>query len=177
VPLDQQKGDDSSFFTLAKYIGVIGKPQNEGEKPMAMTAPVIMEPKKLTMTAPVVSTMESMSFVLPFEYTDFSELPKPTDPRVILKEIPKRIIAVKKFSGWFSNEVGLQQLKLLVEALKKDDILDEIELPEETKWSVAQYHPPFTLPFLRRNEIWIDLDPKEKEKIRKFLETIDTKKS
>lgn len=51
-----------SFQSLARYIGVMSKPENVGQKPMAMTVPVLMkftdgsEGQKIPMTAPVVTT-------------------------------------------------------------------------------------------------------------------------
>jgi hypothetical protein len=39
------------------------------------------------------------------------------------------------------------------------------------KWQVAQFHPPFTLPFLRRNEIWIDLKTMDEHANDKFPAT------
>jgi hypothetical protein len=102
--LPGKEGD--GFRTLAKYIGVFGKPENEGSVPMAMTSPVIGEPTKLSMTSPVVDEMGSMSFVLPFSFTKIDQLPVPTDKRITLKEIPRRILAVVSFSGWYSQAEG-----------------------------------------------------------------------
>mmetsp|Transcript_25673 Transcript_25673/g.24531 ORF Transcript_25673/g.24531 Transcript_25673/m.24531 type:complete len:223 (-) Transcript_25673:317-985(-) len=166
--LPGKEGD--GFRTLAKYIGVFGKPENEGSVPMAMTSPVIGEPTKLSMTSPVVDEMGSMSFVLPFSFTKIDQLPVPIDKRISLKEIPRRILAVVSFSGWYSQAEGNKQLNKLKTWLESDKLIPEgsINDANSVKWSVAQYHPPFTLPFLRRNEIWIELDEKN-EAIKKAL--------
>ena len=37
-------GNGDDFRALAKYIGVFGTPENVPKKPMAMTAPVLMDP-------------------------------------------------------------------------------------------------------------------------------------
>ena len=161
------KGDD--FRTLARYIGVFGTPENEPKKALAMTAPVLMDPQsssssggtKMAMTAPVIETDKTMSFVLPFEFQEMKEIPKPTDSQVQIKEANERTVAVDCFSGWYSDSVGQDRFTVLCDKLKKDGILSENEVPN---WSVAQYHPPFTLPFLRRNEIWVDVN-KNKVKI------------
>jgi hypothetical protein len=166
--LPGKEGD--GFRTLAKYIGVFGKPENEGSVPMAMTSPVIGEPTKLSMTSPVVDEMGSMSFVLPFSFTKIDQLPVPTDKRITLKEIPRRILAVVSFSGWYSQAEGNKQLNKLKTWLESDKLIPEGSINDvnSVKWSVAQYHPPFTLPFLRRNEIWIELD-EQSEAIKKAL--------
>jgi DNA gyrase inhibitor GyrI len=118
--------------------------------------------------------MGSMSFVLPFSFTKIDQLPVPTDKRITLREIPKRILAVVSFSGWYSQAEGNNQLKKLKTWLESDKLIPEGSINDENsvKWSVAQYHPPFTLPFLRRNEIWVELDEKNEE-IKKALEGIE----
>jgi len=161
--------DGNDFRALARYIGVFGVPENEPRKPLAMTAPVLMDPtstssssngQKIAMTAPVINTAKTMSFVLPFELKDLNDVPKPRNPRVQIKQSNERTVAVDTFSGWYSDEVGQQRFAALCENLKKDGIIGEDEVPS---WSVAQYHPPYTLPFFRRNEIWVDVN---KDKIR-----------
>jgi hypothetical protein len=77
--------DDSPFMILARYIGVFGTPENEGNEAISMTAPVIKETKssaaKIAMTAPVVMSETSsgekeMSFILPAEFDSYSKIPK-----------------------------------------------------------------------------------------------------
>ena len=159
-------GKSDSFNVLAKYIGVFGVPQNTNKQAMAMTAPVINEPTKMAMTAPVINSKdEVMSFVLPFNLKTLSEIPQPTDGRIRIREVPQRVLAVKKFSGWYSDEEATKQRQELQKALQADELVRDGEAFE---WSVAQYHPPFTLPFMRRNEIWIQLDEK-KEQVKELL--------
>jgi hypothetical protein len=166
---------NDSFSVLAKYIGVFGTPENDKASPMAMTAPVITKPEKISMTAPVVNTKDKMQFVLPFEYTSLDQIPKPTNKRITLRAIPERLIAVTKFSGLYNRNTCMKKLQMLHRQLLTDNFLNNEPLPtsdtsktldaltadsEHTleKWEVSQYHPPFTIPFLRRNEVWVELD-------------------
>jgi len=153
--------DDSGFSILARYIGVFGTPENDGRVPMAMTAPVILRPLKMAMTSPVIQSGQDqlMSFVLPFDIKNVASAPKPSNKRITLREIPSRLLAVRSFSGWYSHDVGKAQFKVLQKDLLDKKLIRQPsgEEEEEASWSTAQYHPPFTLPFLRRNEIWVEL--------------------
>ena len=153
----KSSGNGDDFRTLAKYIGVFGKPENVAAQPMAMTAPVLMDPDEgqtLAMTAPVINTAKTMSFVLPFEFKDLQEIPKPSNEAVTIRACPERVVAVEVFSGWYTDDIGQQHLGGLCEKLRRDGLLSDATEPN---WSVAQYHPPFTIPFLRRNEVWVDV--------------------
>lgn len=166
--------EDNKFRILAKYIGVFGKPENvlgqnvpmtspvvtngqKGGMKMAMTSPVLQsQTQSLAMTSPVLqSEDEAMAFVLPDNIKKVSEAPVPTDKRVTLKEVPARVIATKRFSGWYNRNEGEEQYKALQQELKEHNLLTDDE--DGGGFEVAQYHPPFTLPFLRRNEIWVEL--------------------
>ena len=162
VPMKTLDGGDNAFGVLAKYIGVFGQPANTQGQGMAMTSPVLQDQAKdegqaLAMTSPVLqdSGSSSMSFVLPFEFTAVEQAPTPTDKRVTLGLVPAKIVASVVFPGAFKKEVCHQHFvemrkRLKEEALIGDDIGD-------TDYTIAQYHPPFTLPWFRRNEVWIKL--------------------
>lgn len=162
--------DNNSFGVLAKYIGVFGEPANVSKAPMAMTAPVITVPRseRMAMTSPVISGSggEAMSFVLPFNFKRIQDVPVPTDRRVTIKTIPRRVLAVKKFSGWYSQVEGRKHLEELKSSLAADKIIPDSAA--NVQWSVAQYHPPFTLPFMRRNEIWVELDERS-DRIKQLI--------
>ena len=159
VPNPPGRGNGDGFSVLAKYIGVFGEPANEVKRAMAMTAPVTMvnRPESMAMTAPVTMTSRSgtdyMGFVLPFEIQDLDQAPRPLDSRITLRKVPARLVAVRTYSGWHSDEVARGQYIILKEELKKHGLCDE----HREDYEVSQYHPPFTLPFLRRNEIWCEL--------------------
>lgn len=159
--VDDGPREGGGFTVLAKYIGVFGDPANDSKTAMAMTAPVTMNPKKIE-SGSLVSTTSStqMGFVLPFEYTKLSQLPQPTDPRIRLSAVPSRVIACRTFSGWYTRAAGLGEFRSLQAQLLDSGLIaapkDEAE--EAASYSISQYHPPFTLPFLRRNEVWVVLD-------------------
>ncbi|HNA74731.1 MAG TPA: heme-binding protein [Candidatus Obscuribacter sp.] len=142
---------NNAFKILAGYI--FGK--NKAQKKIAMTAPVVQETsEKIAMTVPVtvekLNMSMTMSFYMPSKYT-LQSLPEPLDKRIKLSQVPPRKFAVLRFSGF---------------ATEGSCVLKEVELKrwmaarklEQTGESMrAFYNPPWTLPFLRRNEIWIPL--------------------
>lgn len=156
----ESKKNSESFSALAKYIGVFGKPENELGNAMAMTSPVVQNAPDsgtaMAMTSPVVTgtTGEYMQFVLPFEFKTIESIPRPLNKKIHIKMIPHRVLAVTKFSGSYNKQVCSEKFDKLLEAAREAKLLDPSATPQ---WSVAQYHPPFTIPFLRRNEVWIEL--------------------
>jgi uncharacterized protein YbjT (DUF2867 family) len=78
-------------------------------------------------------------------------LPKPNNPTIELKEIPKKRFAVIRFSGI----AGEQSLKRYNKEL--EDFLSAKRLSPLSPPIYAFYNPPWTLPFLRRNEVLIEI--------------------
>lgn len=142
---------NNAFKILAGYI--FGK--NKAQKKIAMTAPVVQEnSEKIAMTVPVtvekLNMSMTMSFYMPSKYT-LQSLPEPLDKRIKLSQVPPRKFAVLRFSG-FATE-GNCDLKEV--ELKRWMAARKFEQNGESMR--AFYNPPWTLPFLRRNEIWIPL--------------------
>eukprot|EP01037_Dinobryon_pediforme_P024356 gene24356-26130_t len=156
--------DNSGFGVLARYIGVFGKPENDQKAALAMTAPVITQSNLFDIPAYTMRSTDkqsmTMQFVLPFHLKSINEVPVPINSKVVIRAIPSRIIAVTKFSGAYSPDSCNKQFTKLKSSLVAHKLLRQKaantdETDPTVKWSVAQYHPPFTLPFFRRNEIWI----------------------
>jgi len=94
--------------------------------------------------------MNSMQFVLPSKYT-METVPKPTDPRVTVKEVPGKKVGVHMFNGSWSDD----QVKAKAAVLK-----EKLEAAGHTtvgNYSSAFYNAPFTIPYFRRNEVWYEL--------------------
>ena len=110
--------------------------------------------QKIAMTAPVQETLVEdepvMSFTMPGAYS-LDELPAPADERVTLVEVPGRTVAVVSFSGWATaSKVERKTEKLL-------RTLDGYAIEVVGAPSLNQYNPPWTLPFMRRNEIMVEI--------------------
>ncbi|KAK7378798.1 hypothetical protein VNO80_04246 [Phaseolus coccineus] len=153
-------GASQSFNVLAEYL--FGK--NTKNEKMEMTTPVFTSKNqsdgiKMDMTTPVLTTKIEdqdkwrMSFVMPSKYG--ANLPLPKDSSVTIKEVPRKIVAVVSFSGFVNDEEIKQRELKLREALKSDN---QFKIKEGTSIEVAQYNPPFTLPFQRRNEIALEVE-------------------
>ncbi|KAG8466621.1 hypothetical protein KFE25_008000 [Diacronema lutheri] len=158
------------FFALAKYIGVFGEAQNAkpsggASEAIAMTAPVLMgeAPEKVAMTAPVLvgeavsrgAGARFMRFVLPCELT-LATAPRPTNPAVQLVEVPAKHVAALRFSGRLTaRNVDLNGARL-VDAIAVDGALTPTSSAARP-WYAGGFNPPWTLPFLRTNEVYVDV--------------------
>ena len=155
VPGPASEAGNQGFSLLGGYI--FGK--NKGERKLEMTVPVTQTPVaappvKLEMTAPVTQAATPggflVQFVMPKGYT-LATLPVPLDERVKLREVPGNRVAVIRFSGSWSQSTYEEQLQKLRSALAAAGMATT----GEAVWS--RYNGPFSLPFLRRNEIWLNL--------------------
>ena len=147
------EGDNGAFRRLFGYIS--GKNASKGD--IAMTAPVITPPpERVAMTTPVTTQRlpdgVTMQFVLPAKYT-LATAPQPTDPAVRLRAIPAGRVAVWRFSGSASDRKVAEVTTLLRAAI------DKAGLTATGEPIVARYNAPFVPPFLRRNEVWLNVAP------------------
>ncbi|GBG89810.1 hypothetical protein CBR_g49661 [Chara braunii] len=94
----------------------------------------------------------SMMFILPSKYTSLDMVPKPTDPRVTIVELPRRKLAVIRFSGIARKEVSQEKEEQLLQAVAKAGF------KVAGKPSLMLYNPPFTLPMFRTNEVSVAVE-------------------
>ena len=146
---------NEGFRRLFKYI----TGSNTSEVDIAMTAPVQMSMdgsgQKIDMTAPVQQIENKnflqVAFMLPSKF-DVKNAPIPTDERVTIKQIPARIMAVIRYSGRWTEKNRSKYEYRLRENLE----LHAITAISQTE--TAAYNPPFTPPFMRRNEIMLEVE-------------------
>lgn len=150
----QESAGNAGFRLLAAYI--FG--ENRSRESIAMTAPVTTaRSQKIAMTAPVIERAAgkgaySVQFTMPAGYT-LASLPEPKDRRVQLREVSARRVAVRRYRGGWSESRYQAELRVLEQALRRDGLA----FVGEPLW--ARFNSPFSLPFLRRNEIWLELAP------------------
>lgn len=123
-----------------------------------MTAPVTQQSSEnIAMTAPVTQQANGRSwnvrFVMPAKYS-IETLPKPVNPQVALIELPATRVAAIRFSG-LVNQNSLDQQEAKLRAYIAERGLIASNMPQ-----YAFYDAPWTLPFMRRNEIMIEISSK-----------------
>ena len=152
-PADYGDAGNEGFRRLFQYISGA----NSGRTSIDMTAPVARKPssEKIDMTAPVQRIEAAdgwkVSFMLPTSYT-LETAPIPTDGRVRIAEVPGRLMAVVRYSGRWTERNLLartDELRAAVAAAKVDAIGD---------FESAAYDPPYMLPFMRRNEVMVEVN-------------------
>ncbi|MGF1477232.1 MAG: heme-binding protein [Geminicoccaceae bacterium] len=156
VKTSSEKGpgeaDSEAFRRLFRYISGA----NRGETKIAMTTPVETNRggQEIAMTAPVSTERGEnaleMMFFLPSGYT-LATAPEPTDPDVRLVETPGRRMAVSRFTGFGGRDRVAAETEELLARLEASD------------WRVDGtpvtlfYDPPWTIPYLRRNEVAVSV--------------------
>jgi hypothetical protein len=151
---DQKEAASKGFRLLAGYI--FGA--NKKRQSIAMTAPVAQQAvnEKIAMTAPVAQTQSAtgtwvVRFTMPSTWS-LQTLPVPDDSRVKLRNTEPARFAVLRFSGLAQpNDVQTKFNELL--ALVKSHHVHAIG-----SVSLAQYNPPWTLWFMRRNEVMVEVE-------------------
>lgn len=150
---DLEQAGNMAFGRLCRYISG----DNLSRDKLAMTAPVSQEPKgeKIKMTAPVgqqrVQDRWAVSFMMPALYT-LETLPKPEDPQITLRQVPSRRMAAVRYSGVWSEKNYLRY------SVKLESWIRESGFTTVGDPILARYNSPFSLWFLRRNEILIQVD-------------------
>ena len=140
---DLWSASNDGFRVIAGYIfGDNVAAGGSGSEKVAMTAPVTTESD---------GTRYRMHFVMPSRYT-LATLPQPKDARVKLREVPARRMAVLRFSG-FTGEDKVKEKTAKLLAWVRAEGLTPAGAPQ-----LARYDPPWTLPFLRRNEVMVQVD-------------------
>lgn len=152
---DLEEASSQGFRLIAAYI--FG--QNQVSEKIAMTVPVTIEDQsvksaKIAMTVPVGIESNAgkwtVSFVMPAEYT-MESIPKPMNSQVQLRQIPAVKKAVMSFSGFYNSQ------KVAEKTLELERWMNARQLTGVGSPNFARYNPPWTLPFMRRNEILINL--------------------
>lgn len=150
---ERQEAISKGFRLLADFI--FGN--NTTQQKIDMTAPVIQQSgEKINMTAPVIQQESNQKdlwkirFVMPAEYTK-ETLPNPNNKAVHILNLEAKKYAVIKFSGSSTQE----NLQKHLETLQKYTLENEIKTTGSPVF--AFYNPPWTLPFMRRNEIMIEV--------------------
>ena len=151
VEAERGEAIQRGFGIIADYI--FGN--NLSSAKVAMTAPVTQQSsEKIAMTAPVTQQANGKSwnvrFVMPSKYT-MESLPKPVNAQVRLIEVPSTRFAAIRFSG-FAGQDSLDQYEAQLRKLMAERGLTAASTPQ-----YAFYNAPWTLPFMRRNEIMIEL--------------------
>ena len=146
---DLSSTGNQAFKVLAGYI--FGS--NKAGQKMEMTAPVTSTKvsNDVRPTASRAAEGYTYAFVMERAFT-METLPSPDDPRVRLREMKPRTMAVRTYSGRWTEQKCEEQIEALLTAVGGDG-LEPIGRP-----ILARYDPPFMPWFLRRNEVMVEID-------------------
>jgi hypothetical protein len=131
-------GMNGGFGQLFRFI----TGSNEAAEKIEMTAPVLINTSK---------GQRTMSFIMPKKTVE-KGVPKPSGDTVTLGKVEPARLAVFRFSGGRSTkneEAAIGKLKGWLDAQK---------IAGQGEPVFAYYDPPWTLPFLRRNEVMIRIN-------------------
>ena len=136
--------DDDSFMKLFRYIGGA----NEAEAKIAMTTPVFSDQD---------GTNRQMSFVVPKKVAA-AGAPKAKRDDIAVQTRPAGRFAAYRFSGSRGTERAASARQKLAEWIAAEKLQPIGDL------QMANYDPPFTPAFLRRNEVMVQVKEESVER-------------
>ncbi|MCP4927168.1 MAG: heme-binding protein [Gammaproteobacteria bacterium] len=144
------------FYRLLRYI--TGGNQSQTRIPAAAPAEMIptndSSSKEISMPLPVqqYDLMDSwcVTFMIPSQYS-LDTVPVPTDPRVRVREVPGRLMAALRYSGRWTERNFINKKSLLLGAIEAESVTSIGNV------RFAFYNPPYTFPFMRRNEVMVEV--------------------
>jgi hypothetical protein len=161
-----EQAGNRAFSALFRYISG----GNRSRSKLAMTAPVSQASRgqrrgaatrggeRIAMTAPVAQQAAggrwAVSFTMPAAYS-LETLPQPSDPRVLLRQLPARRVAAVRYSGTWSEKSFLRHKTELESWVAQRGLRPA----GDVVW--ARYNPPFSPWFVRRNEILVEVEGDE----------------
>ena len=112
---------------------------------------------KIAMTSPVLITVgatdratRTVAFKMP-DSVPFETLPAPNDRQITLRRIPARRIAALSYSGRYGAEIPAKKRQELLGRVRAAGLLPIGDVV------FAGYDAPWTVPWLRRNEVQVEL--------------------
>jgi hypothetical protein len=151
VPGDLSEASSAGFRLIANYI--FGNNISVRDGGLTTAEPV---PEKIAMTVPVIAEGKGdqktwlIQFVMPKQYT-LETLPKPNNPQVKLLAMGPQKLAVVRFTGFISDDKVQEKTAELMAWIKSRNALP-LGNPR-----LARYNPPWSIPWMRRNEILIPI--------------------
>lgn len=145
--------EDASYQAFSRLFNYISG-ANHSQSKVAMTAPVSQEAvgEKISMTTPVSQELRegawAVSFMMPAIYTS-STIPNPDDPRVQIRPVSGRKMAVIRYSGRWKSNHYLEHKETLESWIESEGLT----VTGEAIW--ARFNAPYTPWFMRRNEVQI----------------------
>lgn len=150
--IDRNDAANKGFMRLFKYI----TGANTAQTKIDMTAPVQQAKvsAEIAMTAPVQQARSAdgwrIAFMLPGKFS-LTDAPVPDDESITVHEVPGRVMAVIRYSGrWTTSNVEKN------EAILMQHLTDQAITAVGTI-ETAAYNAPFTPPFMRRNELMLEV--------------------
>ena len=154
---ERDEAISKGFRIIANYI--FGN--NSATQKVPMTAPVTQQgSEKIAMTAPVTQQGEGntwkVRFIMPSSYS-METLPKPSNPTVELKEFPPSGSWSSALPAWVVTRTS----SIILTSSTTSSCAKN--LTPQSPPTYAFYNPPWTLPFLRRNEVLIEISAAAEE--------------
>ena len=155
--------DQAGSAGFGPLVGFIGG-RNLASQKIAMTAPVLQaaqsqnaEGQEIAMTAPVIQQANAdghtVQFVMPAGMS-VEKMPMPADARVSVKQISAHDAAVFRYSGRTTEKIFNRHAMELLDHVTKSGY--EVVGPVRS----ARFDPPWTPPFMRRNEVIVPVRKK-----------------